>query len=230
MPSQDDRIFSDQERRLFDRLQDVIDKTVREVCTRQIPANAEEPVITSRVAQAIETELQHHRLEVGDMKVSVDTHDIQSRGPGALEKRSGVDLYISIARNDGAGSVSKGILIQSKHRRAMRPKNNDLRNQAGRMIRRSPESYVAVFGENNAVAVPAQRAAYPRLPDDFFRDQMSLGKLISDGFRCRRGSTQIGIDLDAPRTDAIEAVMKRLRARRGLSFLVSRAPPTGRGR
>jgi hypothetical protein len=78
-------------------------------------AGTEEPELTSRLGEAIESELRHHPLEEGRMRVEVATQDIPSRGPGSLERKTGVDLYISIIREDTDETVSKGIIIQSKY-------------------------------------------------------------------------------------------------------------------
>jgi hypothetical protein len=156
MNGNDDRRFTRQENDLFDDLEYHINRATQKVCDDHIPTDTEEPDLTARIAQAIETELQHQRLRVGDMEVRVDSHSIPSHGPGALERKSGVDLYISVIRDDGDGEkVSKGIILQSKQARALGRNHKELRNQAGRMMPRSNESYVVVFDQNSAVAVQA---------------------------------------------------------------------------
>jgi hypothetical protein len=99
------------------------------------------------------------------------------------------------------------------------------------MTRRSNESYVVVFEQNSAVAVQARRATYPKLPGDFTtRDAISVGKLISDAFRCRRGDPRIGMDPDIPRRDAMSATLNRLRGRHALSIWTRKRPPKSRRR
>ena len=89
------------------------------------------------------------------------------------------------------------------------------------MSTRSEELYVVIFDDDNAFAIPAKRSCYPKLPDDFRRDEISIGELLADGFRCSRGDENIGRDPEIPRPQPMRDIMQRLKARSGLA-LVSR--------
>lgn len=221
MARENDRRFSESEEQLFEKLEAVINKTVKQVCENQIPARTEEPALSSRIAQAIETELEHHPVEVDGMRVEVATQDVPSHGPNTLERKTGIDLYVSVIRHDEDEAVSKGILVQSKQGRSIQRDHKRLRNQSNRMSTRSEESYVVIFDDDNAFAIPAKRSCYPKLPDDFRRDEISIGELLADGFRCSRGDENIGRDPEIPRPQPMRDIMQRLKARSGLA-LVSR--------
>jgi hypothetical protein len=207
MARENDRRFTNSEEQLFDKLEAVINKTVEQVCEKQIPAGTEEPALSSRIAQAIETELQHHSVEVDGMRVEVATQDVPSHGPNTLERKTGVDLYVSVIRHDDDEVVSKGILVQSKRGGSLRQDHRRLRNQSTRMRTRSEESYVIIFDEDNAVAVPAKRSCYPKLPHDFRHDEISIGELIVDGLRCSRGDENIGRNPELPRPRSMSDIM-----------------------
>jgi hypothetical protein len=156
------------------------------------------------------------------MRVEVATYDVPSHGPHTLERETGVDLYVSVIRHDEDDTVSKGILVQSKRARSLRRDHKRLRNQSNRMRDRSEESYVVIFDDDNAVAVPATRSCYPKLPNDFRRDEISIGELVADSFRCSRGDQDIGRDPDTRRPQSMNDIMQHLKAHHGLA-LVSRS-------
>ena len=97
---------------LLDNLGVFIDGIVAQCCADHYSAVTQEHQFSSRLAQAIESELRHYPLPGLDVEVA--TRDFPDRGPGATEKRSGADLYISLVRRDGEKPVSKGMLVQSK--------------------------------------------------------------------------------------------------------------------
>src|SRR5207249_5012142 len=119
-------------------------------------------------------------------------------------------LYIAVVRRDPDKPVSKGMLVQSKREDRLErgPEGHkDLRAQAGKMRRRTKESYVGVYQEDGVIAVPANRATYPRLPKDFTSEGVSLGQLVADGLRCRRGDPERGPD---PSLDPIEGMKQKM--------------------
>jgi hypothetical protein len=212
-----DRQFSPEEERLLTRLEKVIDKVAGDVSKELIAEGVEEPDISARVAQAIQTELEHHRLTTRTMAAEVSAHSTTSRGKRSTEARAGIDLYLSILRYDDGKPFSKGILIQSKLGKTLRRDHKRLRNQCNRMIYRTDESFVLVFDEHGAHVIPAKRATYPELPLDFRREKFSLGKLIADGLRCQFGDRRWGRIARLPRPEGVRVVMETLRARNGLS-------------
>jgi hypothetical protein len=211
-------IFESRQEQLLTRLRNIIDNTVHDVWNDNYETYTQEPAFTASIAQAIKTELEHHPLEVDGLRIEVSTQSVPDRGQGAMEKRTGTDLYISLVRNDTEIPVSKGMLVQAKMSKSLIRDRRDLRNQASRMLRRSKDSYIWVYGPTGIVAVPAKRAAYPRLPGDFFKDGISVGELIADGLRCNAGDPKIGIDTHMPKPRAMNAMMERLSARKGLNF------------
>ncbi len=220
-----DRPFDPREEELLNSLQRAIDKAVARVCARHVgdePRDGEEePALSARIAEAIEAELEHNPMEVDGMRVEVTTRNVRSHGHRSDERRTGVDLLISVVRYDDDQPVSKGLLAQSKLSVALGDDRRRLRNQANRMSTRTNESYVIIIYDDDAVAVPAERARYPKLPSDFERDAMSLGTLIADGLRCVRGDKRIGRDPSVPVRHGLNEVMDRLKAWHAIDFALT---------
>lgn len=103
-----------------------------------------------------------------------------------------------------------------------------MRNQALRMRRRTNESYVWIYYPNRVVCVPAIRATYPDLPNDFeSQDSMSIGELLTEGLDCERGDEQYGLPIAPtaiPMTvrGALEAMMEKLSAKNAVSLTYRR--------
>jgi hypothetical protein len=212
------RAITPQEEKLFTRLRFVVDHRVKQVLKDNYRAQTQEPALTASVAQAIMTELTHHPVVVDGLRLDVWLQNVPDRGANSMERRTGADLYISIVRNDLTAPVSKGILVQSKWDHSLARDKKALRNQSRKMLRRSPDSYVWIYGEDDVFAVQAKRATYPKLPRNFLLGSMSVGDLIATGLRCEVGDPNIGIDLSLPRVDSVNAVLQRLSAPVILNF------------
>src|ERR1700724_65890 len=104
------------------------------------------------------------------------------------------------------------MLVQAKWHHALMRGGKEFRNQANRMLRRSEDSYVWVYGPEGVWAVPALRATYPRPPYDFTKDGMSVGELITKGLRCNAGDEKIGRNLEFDPVPSMNHVMRRLSA------------------
>jgi hypothetical protein len=120
--------FENRQEKLLNELKNVIDERVTEVCSRHYEALTQEPALTSRIAQAIESELAHHPINVDGLKVEVTTLDIPDRGANSMESKTGTDLYISLVRHDLDDPISKGMLIQAKWDDTLNQHKKDFRN------------------------------------------------------------------------------------------------------
>jgi hypothetical protein len=129
--------------RLLDELKERIDEAARRITADHYDV-AQEPAFTSRLAQEIESEIRTHPINAGALKIEVATQDLPDRGRGALEKKVGADLYISLARRDLKPPVSKGMLMQAKWEYSKH--DAKLASQMHSMIQRSNDSYVWFYG------------------------------------------------------------------------------------
>lgn len=201
--------LTEEELLLFDRLTAIVNKTCSRVHAEEYGTLTQEPPLTATLASAIRTELLHHPLVVGRLSIEVMSRNVPDRGRRTMESINGADLYISLVRRDRR--VSKGMLLQSKWEGELYDGNTRLRNQALRMHRRSDEaSYVLVFGPRGIVAVPAERATWPRVPRDFLKDAMSVGELVAAGLKCNKGDRRLGRDLDVPAPQGIDDVLRQI--------------------
>lgn len=203
-----------------DLLGAMIDTAIANECARHYSARTQEHQLTSRLGKAIETVLEHHPIE--GFEVQIHTQDFPDRGPGALEKQAGADLYIALVREGEEDTVSKGILVQSKWDRALRvaSERRKLREQAERMQRASRDgSYIWVYEPTGIAAYPASAATGPTLALPPFGGQ-TVGELIADGLRCEAGDRDIGRDTDKPLVDSLNEALERVHAKSALSIVM----------
>ncbi|PDT87513.1 hypothetical protein CO669_25470 [Bradyrhizobium sp. Y36] len=177
---------------------------------------AQEPAFTSRLAQEIESELRRHPINKAGLRLEVATQDLGDRGPGALEKRVGADLYISLARRDRRPPVSKGMLMQAKW--DITANDRKLGSQMQEMMARSEDAYVWFYGPTEIQCAKASDLMQNHVP---FRS-LTVGEMIVNGLRCSAGDVGIGRDLTLSRADGMRAQLAALRTPQGLSFAVVR--------
>jgi len=204
---------------MLDRLAVVIDGVVAQECAHHYHAHTQEHQFSSRLAQAIESELRHFPMP--GLDIEVVTRDFPDRGRGSMEKRSGADLYISLVRFDGEQPVSKGMLVQSKWDYALRhgSERRRLRDQSRNMLARTDASYVWVYEEAGVAVVPAIDAASLARP--ILRwPRRTIGELVAGGLRCTVGDRAIGRNLDQPLVTSLNTMLDQLSAETALEFVV----------
>lgn len=203
------------------RLSVIVDGVVAQQCARHYRALTQEHQLTSRLAQAIEDEIR--RTPVDGARIEVEAREFPDHGPGSLEKKVGADLYVSIVRHDDDGSVSKGMLVQSKWDSSLRraSERRTLREQARHMREQSREaSYVWVYTPRGVAVVPAAIAERGFRGGRIFMEPRTVGELIADGVRCNAGDPGIGRSLDQPMVESLNAAMERMGVRAGLGLMV----------
>jgi len=204
--------LSEDEHILLKEIRNLVNAATREVCANHYDAPTQEPPTTSRLAQAIESELKHHPINVNDLTVEIATQDVPDRG-STMESLIGADLYISIVWKER--DINKGMLIQSKWDYASSDPKLD--EQIKHMQARTDEAYVWLYGRYEVDSLPAA----------FFTGKIStalgvsVGQIIADGFACTRGDPKIGRDLNKPRAEAMNDMLNRLHAEAALEFAVS---------
>jgi hypothetical protein len=208
---------------LLEKLEVRVNSAVSRVAERGLAMDRHEEHLSSRLAQAIQDELEHFPITVEGVRVDVFVEEFTK----VEESRCGADLYISIVRRDVDEPFGKGMLVQSKHKEALRKaeERRRLRNQSGRMRRRAPDdSYVWVFDDGSVQAAPAPKSSNPKLRDLPYNHQ-SVGHQIAAGVACEQGSYDIGIntEIDDDR-EALRDAMRRISAPSGMSLVVRNDP------
>lgn len=204
---------------LLQKLEDRINEAVEDAALHAYEIQKHEEPLTSRLAQAIYSELKRSTIEAPGLKLEVHAEEFTR----VQERRTGADLYISLVRMDYDFPVSKGVLVQAKRRVSLvnDEESRRLGNQAKRMYRRSKSSYVWIYGETGVICVKAPRSSRPTLSHIW--NPITVGEFIANGLRCILGDEAIGRDLSVPATQGISSVMNRLSIRGGLDFAVERS-------
>jgi hypothetical protein len=173
----------------------------------------QEPQLTAKVAQVIEHAIDG--ADVGDLNIEVKVRDFPAQGTGALERRVGADIYISVAIiPEDKKDVSKGMLAQAKWDDTAADRK--LPRQIGDMMDRTESSYVWVYGPNGVTCYPAGDYLNPTEESA----GQSVGSLIANGLRCEEGDRDIGRDLTKPTVTSLREAMEELGVRRGMAFTI----------
>ncbi|HWD26321.1 MAG TPA: hypothetical protein VG387_04100 [Rhizomicrobium sp.] len=187
-----------QEKRIRDIVGAIVESVADEVCKEHIDAITQEPQLTSRIAQAIDSEFVR-RLErefgssrVGDFYISMVVQEIPDHGRGSLESRIGADLYIGLETVLNGETESKGLLVQAKWDEPLTKSGaKGLRESCRRMLRKTSASYVWLYGRDGVTSLPAAGLKTKRVGK--IRGGASIGKLISEALACREGDGRIGL-------------------------------------
>jgi hypothetical protein len=145
----------------------------------------------------------------------VKVRDFPAQGSGALERRVGADVYISVAIiPEDRKDVSKGMLAQAKWDDSTADRR--LPRQIGDMLDRTESSYVWVYGPDGVTCYPAGDYLNPTEEDA----GQSVGSLIANGLRCEEGDRNIGRDLTKPTVTSLREAMEELGVRRGMALTI----------
>jgi hypothetical protein len=193
-------------------------------------ALTQEHQLTSRIAERLETAIPRLGQATG-YEVSVYTQELPDKGPGALERSLGADLYVGVQVRAGGDIKSKGFLVQSKWQDAIERGRGrqDLIGQCDVMVERTKSGYVWLYGRRGARVVTAKsilrnpdrplgRVPFSRRPDRLF-----------DGvLKCREGDQAIGLPPMPGGADAavvrqaIGAMLSELGAGAGVGIFIDR--------
>jgi hypothetical protein len=194
---------------------EIVDQILRELCERHYDSPTQEHQLASRIAQALEGAA----IGVDEWTIQIVDQELPDRGPGALERRVGADLYISVVLDKGPfePTVSKGILVQTKWDRTV--DDPRLPGQARDMLERTDDAYVWTFGPDGVASISA-RNVVGGVPD--FETAATGGELIGAALECIAGDPDIGLDLEKPLVQAINERLEELRTRTAVSFFARR--------
>jgi hypothetical protein len=211
-----DTTFFDPLEELLRQLTERVDAVVDPIARESYQLDRHEEFTTSRLAQAVTSELRDAPITVPGLALEVHAEEFRP----THERKIGADLYISVVRRDLDFTKSKGILVQAKRRISLLRDDESRRlgNQSKRMYRRSDDSYVWIYEQDGVTCTKAPRSSMPTLTR--ITNPMSVGELIADGLRCNLGDEDIGRDASAPTLEGISDVMQRLTVPRALDFVV----------
>lgn len=202
-----------------------ISSKIDEAAKEKYGTPTQEHQLTSRIAGLLE---DLNGLEVFQNRLAVVAQELPDKGPGALEKPTGADLFISIT-DSGPGGFSKGILVQTKR---LKPtikavvrglyfesvEDPRLAEQCQKMLHISPDSYVWVYGEDGVGVVHARDAlevgdaAMQPVTD---RSTYDLFRKIMD---CHEGDHRYGLPYDGDKRAQLKQMLDTFRAAAGLEL------------
>jgi hypothetical protein len=227
-----------------DLLAELIRRTVDETVRKQLQRRAQEPPISSKVAEALEKKL--HGYEINGYAISVVAQDFPDRGPGSWEHKSGADLYIGIRVETtwDLPPVSKGMLIQAKKakmpgtvRRPRTPQpasaadaHGELVEQCGKMLDRTNKgAFVWVYGIGGTHAVPASDVVASEIVPPEHLGGRDVGEQFRDVLDCISGDEDLVDETIFDDDEALGNYLEEIAVRRGVAINVAPAKPDRRG-
>jgi hypothetical protein len=200
----------------------IVDCTVRE----HIAGITQEPPLTARIGQALQAASADGRINVGRHRVRIITQDIPDRGPHALERDIGADLYVGIEVGEGKSRETKGFLVQAKLSRNLR-NTADLLDECRDMLQRTRASYVWLYSDKGVRVLKAKQIRdFARTgPEDLPARKAST--LFARTLECREGARVLGLpDARDPARmrSAIGIMLEELRAAQGVAISIDRRP------
>lgn len=197
---------------------DVISEAFRsvidEVVVEHYGALTQEHQLSSRIGQALENKLNGERfLGAG---LSIITQDMPDKGKGALEKKTGTDMFIGVSVE---GQFDKGFLVQSKWLHNADPK---LTQQCQRMLDITAASFVWLYGPKG-VRVQSADKIVEGLTHTRHQERswsQNPAKLMGDVLACRRGDHSLGIAAGPNRRARLTSMLEEIEAGTAVSISV----------
>lgn len=212
-----DQAFDDPLERLLCELKSRIDHSAEIVARESFAMGRHETHISSRLAQVVGDEVRRLSSGIRDFTLYVAVEEFTP----VEEKQVGADLYISVYNRAELGEP-KGFLVQCKRSESLGKFGERVRlaKQQRNMRRISQDgSYVCVFTQTGArlahSSVSAKRILKP--PESW-----SIGDLVADGLRCKKGDPKIGPEAASPLPFGLNSMMRRFNIAHGIGFELSR--------
>jgi hypothetical protein len=174
-----------------DLIAEAIRSTVDDEVREHFNSLTQEHQLTSRICGALEARLRYGGF--GRYNVQIILQEIPDKGPGTLEKRTGVDLYIGIRMDEGP-KISKGLFIQAKwneHGRS-RKEQADLVAQCKKIDEKTDAGYLWLYGPNGVDIVPAKEVvANPHVSPERLGSR-KVNEVMRQVFDCFEGDRRFG--------------------------------------
>lgn len=200
------------------RIAIVLGAIVDELAAKHVKRVTQEPALTARIGQALETILAelNGQLTLANHDIEIITQDVPDRGPGSMEKASGIDLYVNITVRKPR-PISKGILVQAKNGRA----RQGVDGQCRKMLKRSGSSYGWFYGPDGTLVLDA--AEILANPDTLLRKlaRRTPAEVFEEILKCAEGDPRIGIPVDVDQEAGLADIMKSLKTLHGLGFTLT---------
>lgn len=172
---------------IAEAIRSTVDAEVRE----HFDALTQEHQLTSRICGALEARLRYG--DFGRYNVQIILQEIPDKGPGTLEKRTGVDLYIGVRIDEGA-KISKGLFIQAKWNEKGRSRRDqaDLVQQCKKIDEKTDAGYLWLYGPNGVDIVPAKEVVANPLVNPEQLGSRKLNEVMRQVFDCFEGDRKFG--------------------------------------
>jgi hypothetical protein len=189
------------------------------VCRDHFGGITQEPQITSRIGQALEQRLVGSNFN--GYTVEVVTQDFPDRGPGALERRVGADLYVGVrVVSERHVQLSKGMIAQAKKWPWLTPEDRfGVVEQSKRMLERSPASYVWVYTADGVGVVNAEKVVERRSRN--LANRRRLDEVLSEILACNEGDPLRGLPSGQPLRQQVGVMLRELSVRTAVGVRVA---------
>lgn len=197
-----------------------IDRAVRE----HIAGITQEAPLTARIGQMLESEL--NGKDILGNQIRIVTQDIPDRGPGALEKDIGADLYVGIeVYRPGGVRATKGFLVQAKlqHNLNRAVGEKELRGSCKQLFDITEASYVFVYGRGGVRVVDAKTLVEDTKTQPRDMKTRRVATLFKRTLECTEGDVGLGLPdvKGAARTRRVlSEKLKDLRVKRAIEVTI----------
>ncbi len=203
-----------------DLIAEAIRSVVDEVVKEHFDALTQEHQLTSRICGALEAHLRHATF--GPYNVQVVLQEMPDKGPGTLEKLTGVDLYIGVRVDEGS-PVSKGLFVQSKWKESGRSAKDikALVNQCHEIDERTDAGYVWLYGPDGVDVVPAKEVvANPKTAPEKLSSRR-INEVMRQVLDCFEGDRRYGLPEGVPARKGLAIMLEQFGARQGVAVEVT---------
>ncbi|MGO8047057.1 hypothetical protein ACC713_29605 [Rhizobium johnstonii] len=207
-----------------DLIAEAIRSVVDELVKEHFDALTQEHQLTSRICQALEGSFRDTMF--GKYRVRIVVQEMPDKGPGTLEKKTGVDLYIGIRVDEGV-PISKGLFIQSKWKESegrSAKEQKTLVGQCREITKRTDSGYVWLYGPDGVDVVPAKEViANPKAAPEALGSR-KINEVVRQVLDCFEGDRKYGLPDDLPVRKALVVMMERFAANAAISIDISSRP------
>ena len=199
-------------------LQSAIDSVVR----RHWPRLTQEHQLTSRIAEAIEGHL--NGAVFLDHKITVLVQEMPDKGPGSLEKKTGVDLYFALKVVGGRTNFEKGFFVQSKWDGPMIAKERErLGEQCEAMHWKSKNgSFVWLYGDTGTSVIPAGELVQDPSVSPGELTSRNLNEFFGDVMDCTSGDRQLVMPGVFEDDKALNTMLREFGVTSGVAVTISK--------
>lgn len=197
-------------------LQSAIDPVVR----RHWPRLTQEHQLTSRIAESIEGHL--NGAVFLDHTITVIVQEMPDKGPGSLEKKTGVDLYFAVKVEGDHTNFEKGFFVQSKWDGLMTPKERErLGEQCEAMHWKSKiGSFVWLYGDTGTAVIPAGELLQDPSVNPGELTSRNLNEFFSDVMDCTSGDRQLVMPGVFKNVDALNVMLREFGVATGVAVTI----------